>query len=334
MKRIISSTLFLAGLASLSLAHAHEWKGARPDGHAPIGVMGDHTHKTGEVMFSYRYMQMTMDGNRDGSNRLSTAEVLADYMVAPLEMDMDMHMFGAMYAPNDNLTLMAMLPYVKNSMKHITRMGREFTTKAEGIGDIKLSGLYQVHNHGGNKVHLNLGLSVPTGSIDERDDTPAAANAKLPYPMQLGSGTYDLMPGITYLGQNAELSWGAQALATIRLGENDNDYTLGDKLEVSGWLQRKWSDSFSTSVRLDAQRWGDIDGADPDLNPMMVATADPDLRAGSRVDVLLGVNYYVRSGGLKGHRIALEVGKPVYQKLDGPQLETDLTLMAGWQYAF
>lgn len=334
MKRIISSALFLAGLASMNLVNAHEWKGARPDGHAPIGVMGDHTHKTGEVMLSYRYMQMTMDGNRDGSNRLSTAEVLADYMVAPLEMDMDMHMFGAMYAPNDSLTLMAMLPYVKNSMKHVTRMGREFTTKAEGIGDIKLSGLYQVHNHGGNKVHLNLGLSVPTGSIDERDDTPAAVNAKLPYPMQLGSGTYDLMPGITYLGQNADFSWGAQALATIRLGENDNDYTLGDKLEVGGWLQRKWSDSFSTSVRLNAQSWGDIDGADPDLNPMMVATADPDLRAGSRADVLLGFNYYARSGGFKGHRIAFEVGKPVYQKLDGPQLETDLTLMAGWQYAF
>lgn len=313
---------------------AHEWSGGRPDGHAPIGVMGDHTHKTGEWMLSYRYMRMHMEGNRDGKDRLSSSEVLARYMVTPLEMDMDMHMVGAMYAPSDKLTLMGMLPYTEKSMKHQTRMGQRFTTRASGIGDIKLSGLYLVHNHGGQRVHLNLGVSLPTGSIDERDDTPAGSNQKLPYPMQLGSGTYDLMPGITYLGQQDDLSWGAQAIATIRLGENDNHYTLGDRLDMSAWLQRKWTDALSASVRINAQRWGDIDGADPDLNPMMIPTADPDLRAGTRADLLLGVNYYARNGVMKGHRFALELGKPVYQKLDGPQLETDWLFTAGWQYAF
>jgi len=33
---------------------------ARPDGHAPIGVMGEHTHKAGEWMLSYRYRNMFM----------------------------------------------------------------------------------------------------------------------------------------------------------------------------------------------------------------------------------------------------------------------------------
>lgn len=36
----------------------------RADGHAPIGVMGDHTHAAGEWMFSYRYMRMEMGGQR------------------------------------------------------------------------------------------------------------------------------------------------------------------------------------------------------------------------------------------------------------------------------
>lgn len=48
----------------------------------------------------------------------------------------------------------------------------------------------------------------------------------------------------------------------------------------------------------------------------------------------LGVNDYARSGSFKGHRLALEVGYPVYQDLDGPQLETDWMLTGGWQYAF
>ena len=303
-------------------------------GDVPIGVMGGHTHESGGIMFSYRYMTMHMNGNRDGTNRLSNSEVLANYKVTPTSMDMKMHMFGAMYAVNNKLTLMAMLPYVKTSMDHLTRTGKKFTTSAEGLGDIKLTGLYKIAGDSKSNLQLNFGVSFPTGSIDERDDTPVANDAKLPYPMQLGSGTYDLIPGITYRQQRDNFSWGTQLLATIRLGENDNDYTLGDRVELSAWLQKNWSSEFSSSVRLKGQSWSNIDGADPDLNPAMISTADPDLRAGKRVDLILGVSYSARSGTLKGNRFALEIGKPVYQKLDGPQLETDLILTAGWQYAF
>lgn len=337
MKRVIISSILILG-SSLSYAgnmkdnsmHEHHHKHSE----APIGVMGGHTHGADDVMFTYRYMTMHMSGNRDGKERLSNTEVLANYMVTPTSMDMTMHMFGAMYAPDNKLTLMAMLPYVKNTMQHLTRSGKKFTTQAEGLGDLKLSGLYKLMSQSGQQLHINMGISLPTGSIDERDDTPAASNAKLPYPMQLGSGTYDLIPGITYLAHTSDYSWGAQALATIRLGKNDNDYTLGNKVELTSWIERQWTKSFSTSLRLKAQRWGDVDGADPDLNPMMISTADPDLRAGSRADILIAVNYSAQSGVLKGNRLTLEIGKPVYQNLDGPQLETDFTLTAGWQYRF
>jgi len=337
MKRIIVSSLLMASISPLyaqASSQTHMQGHAHDHGNVPIGVMGGHTHDVGGVMLSYRYMSMHMDGNRDGTSRVSNSEVLNDYMVTPTSMDMDMHMFGAMVGVNDKLTVMAMVPYVSMSMKHLTRMGGKFTTKSEGIGDVKISGLYKLSDRVGHKLHLNLGLSLPTGSIDERDDTPAANNVKLPYPMQLGSGTYDLMPGITYLGEDGDYSWGSQLIATIRTGENDNDYTLGDKIELSGWLQRQWSQSFSSSVRLKAQHWSDIDGADPDLNPNMISTADPELRAGKRVDLLLGVAYQARNGALKGNRFSLEAGKPIYQDLDGPQLETDLILTAGWQYYF
>ena len=33
---------------------------ARPDSHAPIGVMGEHGHKAGEMMLAYRFMAMDM----------------------------------------------------------------------------------------------------------------------------------------------------------------------------------------------------------------------------------------------------------------------------------
>lgn len=325
------------GLLSLSCSvFGHEgWDGARPDSHAPIGVMGDHIHKAGEWMLSYRYMHMDMQGNRDGTDRMSTQDVFArGYMVAPTSMTMDMHMFGVMYAPTDRVTLMAMAPYLRTEMDHVTRMGTRFTTRAEGFGDIRLTGLIGVLEQPGRRIHLNLGVSLPTGSIDERDDTPAARNAKLPYPMQLGSGTYDLLVGATYSGQASHWSWGAQALATVRTGENDNHYRLGNRFDSSVWLARVLTPSNSASLRVAYQDWRDIHGADPDLNPMMVPTADPTLRAGRRADLLLGWNFNGKAGLFKGQRLALEIGVPVYQQLDGPHLETDLSYTLGWQYAF
>ena len=310
-----------------------DWSSARPDGHAPIGVAGDHVHEAGEWMISLRAMQMHMGGMRDGTDSLSSADVLgAGYMVTPTEMDTQMLMLGGMYAPTDDLTLMLMLPYLKKEMDHVTGMGTEFTTESEGLGDVRMAGLLNVYRGAGRRVHLNLGLSLPTGDIDERDDTPAAADAKLPYPMQLGSGTIDLLPGVTYLQQSGDWSFGAQGELRVHLGENDEDYTLGDRIDATAWAARRLG-SASISLRLRGAHWKEIDGADPDLNPAMVPTADPDNFGGDRVDLLAGANWYGQNGFLRGHRLALELGIPVYQDLNGPQMELDWVATVGWQLA-
>ncbi|MEM6837768.1 MAG: transporter [Cyanobacteria bacterium P01_C01_bin.120] len=310
------------------------WSPSRPDSHAPIGVMGDHTHEQGEVMLSYRYMFMDMDGNRDGTDSLSTAEVLQDFPITPTSMTMQMHMFGAMYAPTNELTLMAMVPYILKEMDHATRRGTEFTTNSEGFGDIRLSGLYKVLDQNRQRIHLNLGLSFPTGSIEERDTTPAGPDQILPYPMQIGSGTFDLHPGVTYLGQSGRWSWGSQAMGILRLGENSNGYRLGNQLMLTAWGARSWTDWFSTSVRLGGRTLGNIDGEDDRLNPNLIPTANPDLRAGTQLDLGLGLNFYVPQGALQGARLAVEFNLPVYRSLSGPQLETDYSITAGLQAVF
>jgi len=308
----------------------------RADAHAPIGVMGDHAHHAGELMLSYRYMRMKMDGNRVGGDRVGNEAVLDDFMVAPTEMTMEMHMFGAMYAPAEWVTLMAMAPYVRKEMDHLTSGGASFTTRAEGLGDVKLAAMFPVFAKGRHYLQLNVGLALPTGSIDQKDATPAdpTASNNLPYPMQLGSGTVDLRPALTYVYQADRLSWGNQLSGVVRLGRNSNGYTLGDRFEATSWLAYAPAPWVSVSGRLAYSRWGNIDGRDDQLNPMMVPTARTDLRAGKRLDALVGVNLHAHDGPLAGHRLAVEVGFPLYQNLEGPQLETDLILTAGWQYSF
>lgn len=310
------------------------WRSGRPDGHGPIGVMGDHTHEAGEFMFSYRFMRMDMAGNREGTTDLTPAQVLQQFPVTPTEMTTDMHMLGAMYAPTDELTLSLMAPYISKSMEHVTRMGTRFTTQSDGFGDMRLMGLYKIFDQNRQRLHLNAGISFPTGSTNRRDDTPAGPNQVLPYPMQLGSGTFDLLPGITYLGQTDDWFWGGQALGTIRLGTNGNRYRLGNRFNLTGWGARRWNKWFSTSIRLNGATWGNISGADPRLNPAIIPTANPNLRGGTRLDVGLGLNFLVNKGILAGHRLAVEFALPVYQSLEGPQLETDWVLTLGWQKAF
>lgn len=325
---VISSLAASAAEEPTSRAHDH-----RASDHAPIGVMGDHTHSAGEWMLSYRAMRMSMNGNRTGSDRARLSDVHAGFPVAPVDMDMEMHMAGLMWAPSDRLTLVAMVPYARIDMKHVTRMGRRFVTRADGLGDISVGALVPFLEREHSSVHLNLGVSLPTGSISERDALPTGP-ARLPYPMQLGSGTFDLRPGITASGGRGRLSYGAQFMATLRTGTSNKGYRLGNRGEASAWVAWEWVPAITTSLRVAYAEWGRIDGDDDALNKRAVPTADPALQGGRRIDALLGLNYVVRRGPLDGHRFALEVGRPLHQRLDGPRLETDWTATLGWQLAF
>jgi hypothetical protein len=329
---------------------------------APIGVMGEHTHERGRFMLSYRYMFMRMDGIKDGDDKVSASSVLSRFMVAPLHMNMQMHMVGAMFALTDKINLMAMVPYVQISMEHLMRNGEKMTEETSGLGDIKLSGLCKFAEVVSGRTHhafiLNMGVSLPTGSIKKRGAAHAShddqmhmmgdshddmggdmggdGSARLSYPMQLGSGTVDLLPGLTYTGSQGAWHWGSQAMGTIRLGENDNDYRLGNRFAFTTWGARNLSEWVSASLRLNLEVWGNIHGRDPQIDPTVSPMADPKRQAGRRLSALFGLNFYTTKGPrlLRGHKFGVEGGFPLYEHLDGPALETDFVLTAGWQYAF
>lgn len=319
----------LAGALGAPGVGAHDHDASRPDSHAPLGVMGDHVHKRGEWMFSYRHMTMEMDGNRVDGNRVGTGAVLAGFPIAPLQMRMKMQMFGAMYAPRDDLTLMLMIPRVEVAMDHVNRMGVRFSTETQGVGDISLTALAVLHREGRDTVHANLGWGFPTGDADPRDATPLGAATLLPYPMRIGAGTHSFRPGLTWNRQLDGGSWGAQASAVIQVSD-DNGYALGDRKAVTGWRAWVLDETWSTSLRLNYERWSDVEGADPRLPTALVPTARPDLRGGARLDLGLGVNFKAKAG----HRLAMEFLLPLKQELDGPQLETDWSFVLGYQFAW
>ena len=323
-------------LLALAAPVAAQWNASRADSHAPIGVMADHRHEAGEVMLSYRYMTMTMEGSRVGTDPIADADIVSPgggFMITPTRMPMTMHMFGAMFAPSDRITFMAMLPFASSSMDHITRAGGSFTTESGGVGDVKVGAMIGLADWANQSLHLNAMVGLPTGSIEEQGVLPISQGmeVQLPYPMQIGSGTFDLRPGLTWLGQAGDWSWGAQGNAVMRMGMNDRDWALGDRIQGTAWWARPLARNVAAGVRVVATRTGNIDGRDaaPSVNPHMVPTARTDLRAGTVVEGGFSLNLYIPRA--KAFRIAGEVLLPLVRDLDGPQLETDLTFVLGLQ---
>lgn len=360
MKKLLLSGAACIGLSTPIHAQTQEHHNHHHDhnlylGSTPASIMADHAHSKGDWMISYRFMHMNMEGNRDGTNKLSPLDISGDFdnitgtgpttlRIVPTEMTMNMHMLGAMYGITENVTMMVMANYLDKEMEHITFAGANadlelgrFTTNSQGWADTKISGVFNAYQNGAHIVVAKAGLSLPTGSIKERGDIlnpmNATQNIRLPYAMQLGSGTYDLEPALTYTAHNGKLNWGAQYMGQIRLGENSQDYSLGDKHRLTSWGGYTWNDNIQTLVSLAAEHEGKINGRDTNIAGP-VQTADPDNYGGKRLELGLGLNLTGTEGLIKGHSIGIEATTPLHQDLNGPQMERNYSITAAYKVTF
>ena len=357
--RFLGGAAFALALSTPALAHD-----AYADDHAPIGVMADHAHKKGEVMLSFRVMHMEMQGNQIGTDDVSPDTIVTTVpnrffgmtgqpptlRIVPTEMRTDMVMLGAMYAPSDTITLMVMGNYIEKEMDHTTYMGGmgttvrgTFQTNPKAFGDTKVAALFpllgipQAGDMSADELTLKAGVSLPTGSTDETaqiltpmGDTPSV---RTPYMMQMGTGTFDLEPALTYKARRGKVGFGAQASASIKLDDNKWGYAFGDIYEGTAWLSYRPVQWISISGRVRGRTTERIEGIDPAIMGP-VQTANPDFQGGDRIDFIGGVNLGATHGGLAGHRLALEVGVPAYQDLNGPQMAGNWFATLGWQKAF
>ena len=292
---------------------------------APTGIMKAHTHAAGEFMISYAAKRMDMHGMMKDSDSVSNADVRSSggYMMAPTNMTMDMHMIGAMYGLNDDQTLAIMGQYMFNSMR-IKTATTTFKTHSEGFGDTHVSIIDNLNRFGLEKWIVSYGLSLPTGNTGITDNTPMGTNVKLPYNMQMGSGTYDFIGSATYQDEiNDQYSYGVQGRTTIRTGTNDEGYRLGNKYETTAWATRHVNDAFNISALLDVSYKGEINGRDHQLNPNMTPTADAHQTEGTVIKAGLAADYRLSNGYSIGARLDI----PVHQNYSGYQLEQEKTFL-------
>jgi len=306
----------------------------RPDGHGPINLMGDHMHSKGDLMFSYHYMGMFMKGALTGSEEISTETIFENYINSPEKMKMDMHILSLMFAPSDEITLMLMANYTSKSMDIFTNTLEVFNTNSSGFGDISVMGLYKIMYEPKQAAHFNVGFSIPTGSIDQRDNTPMMNNTLLGYSMQLGSGTFDVIIGGTYFNQLENFSWGAQTLYKSRIGKNSKHYTLGDRAEATIWSAFKVSKKLSLSTSINYYKLKNLEGYDSDLNSMMNPLVNSINSGRSQIDFGIGSNYIIPSTSLNKLRLSIQASYPLYQNANGIQMRNTWSGVFGLKYSF
>lgn len=323
---------------------------------APAGVMFDHMlENSGDVMVGYRYMD-----SRQGGDIVRRSDSVDDYTlinrgcygkpcyVRPTDMEMRMHMLDIMYAPTDWLNLMLMPQFVEMKMSMrlldesprtgghdaigmaITHASHPHTSA--GLGDTELHALFKLFRGRNSAMHLGLGLSVPTGDVDIRmRDMMHIDMGFMDYGMQLGSGTWDFKPSLTYTGGNAPLFWGAQISGTKRLEDrNKSGFALGDVLQSTAWGSYGLSENISASVRGVYTRQGEIRG---EFNDTFIQIGSGDYAAnygGTFLDLGLGVSAIVKSGTFAGNRLSIEWLQPVEDNANGYQLERKGTLVFNW----
>jgi hypothetical protein len=290
-------------------------------------------------VLSYRFERVGKNGLQSGTDEVAVESVLGSFQSVPETLDLDRHVFTALWSPIDQVTFELQLPFVRTVSDQIGRSSsgeiEGFETKSTGFGDVGLWVLYRVYRDAYSDLHLNLGLSFPSGSIAEAqasplDDTSDPPLERLAYPLQLGSGTVDLQPGFTYAGRYGSGAWGFQALAVLRAGTNEFDYILGNEYEVTGWGGWAWNDWLSNSFSLKWRQRFDGSGSDARIDSATSPMADARLLAYRRLDALFGLAITPTGGRLERTRWVLDAGLPAYQSLDGPQPRTKWLL----QFAF
>jgi hypothetical protein len=245
--------------------------------------------------------------------------------------------FGGIFFPGSN----------QPSLRHTTG----------GLGDTGVYALTELFASPSQHFDVGIGLVVPTGSVGKRVNT---GNDYVGYGLQLGSGTWDFHPSLTYGGQADRFSWGAQVSLVKRLQpKSSSGYVLGDMAQVTAWGSYNILDWLSASLRGISTAQGAIRGQfKPHITPVQTGikvvngqpirvytgvvepqtvsapTDSPGNYGGVYSDVGFGLSAVIPGGSFAGDRLSIEWLLPVTDNVSGYQLQRTGTLSVSWNFDF
>ncbi|MCI0466338.1 MAG: alpha-amylase [Beijerinckiaceae bacterium] len=314
---------------------------------APMGVFGaDNLLAQGKLILSITPNFTNLSGILIGTRRVSNEFIVSTVpfflnpsqtvRIVPQNIAVNTQVVGVRYGVTKDFEMILNLGMVEKNLNAlvfrgtagITQLGNNYPGTASLV-DTVLSGIYRVYQDDIHRVHVGLGFSFPTGSNDNTFadfllPNGTRRNIRGFYGMQLGTGTFDILPGAAYAGYLGPWSWGVSYRGRLPLGQNPQGYLWGDLHEFNGWAGYTWIAGLTTTFRVNGSTQGPIRGFDPQINGPAVP-ANPLFYGGQRVELFGGASISGKFIGLENATILVEAGLPVYQNLNGPQI------MKNWQ---
>lgn len=312
----------------------------------PIGVFGVDMPAAGKLVVSITPTIGNLSGIKMGTRTVSNEYIVTNVpfflnprqavRVVPQNIAYRTQILGLSYGVTKDFNIVFNAGMVEKSLDALVFQGargiKPLTRNYPGIenlSDFALSGVYRIYQDDIHRVQVSLGFSLPTGTNTGTFNNWVQPNGSVLnirgfYGMQTGTGTFDVMPGVVYAGYLGPLSWGASYRARFPLGPNRQGYLWGDLHELSGWGGYTWMPGLTTTFRASASLQGPIRGWDPAINGAAVP-ANPLFYGGQRVELYGGGTISGKFIGYENWTLGAEVGLPVYQNLNGPQI------MKNWQ---
>ena len=292
------------------------WDSSRPDSHAPSAILADHTHATGGMMFGYKYNSSRGENNYNG-NKIFTRDDISTYYDRHVTSQVfGTHSFEFMYGLTDKLTLFSNLNFHVNESSYLSKQNNLYTLNSSGIGDLEVQFLYNLVANENIKIHSNIGLSLPTGSVSREDINDGI----LPYSMQMGSGHISSVLGFTVFSQFNKFSAGIQPIYKLSLYENSRGYMAGDKLSINYWGAINLSKLISISFRQNYIYLNGIKGQDSELDSTIMILNNKNNSGYVILNSALGLNFTFNKGFLKNKRISMEYILPTHMSYEGLQV--------------
>jgi hypothetical protein len=315
----------------------------------PAGVLLGHMLRSGRTMLGFRYAFFRQAGDMRRGTRNASDSAVASHgcdgtpcSTAPEEMNMNMFMLDLSFAPTDWLNLMLMPQFVDMKMEVRPLAGAPPDVHSShahatgGVGDLQAFVLARLFETESQRAHFGLGLNAPIGDVDLKfRRTHQTDRGLVHYGMQLGSGTWDLLPSLTYTGEHSRFSWGAQASGVARLGSaNSSGYALGDQFQGTLWGGFDLTRWLSFSARALYTWQGEISGRYGGLHPVSGPMDFPTNYGGNFLDLGFGIGLRVPGGALAGNALRVEWLQPIVDAPNGYQLARVGTLFALWSFEF
>jgi len=293
---------------------------------------------SGGWRFDARFDYFSQDQLRRGSDAVSrgSLRIPNDDEIQQYTINRN-YSFAADYSPSRDWGVNVMLPWFNRSHATIAGGDTDISTSHDsGIGDLRVIGRYTGFD-AQRSTGFEFGLKLPTGTFgsDFRSgpqagglSRPSSASeaqgplsgAPLDRGLQLGTGTTDLLLGVYNFGMLAE-NWGYFAHALLSQPLNSREaFRPGAGVNVNLGLRYAASASFQPQLQVNARVEKRESGAN----------ADVDNSGATLVYLSPGFNWDVT----RRFSAYAFVQKPLYQRVNGLQIEARWLASIGLHYIF